>query len=509
MQLRRRSSVAIMLVASLFFAGWGSDAAAAPGEAPLRWEPPASFDPQAAGLGLPPLAGLKHAVIYDPIPSRCNLDEGGNGRYESLRHGTYSHHQKILLLDDAFIVFWTQHSRDENGPGQRLLAKVGTFNADRSDVDWGGDETLFEIAPAPVPVRRKRPEHDPELIYETYAGGGLKVINGRIYLIGQLVACHGWTDDVQYHGRPGKPLPPEHWFDAPDHQRDVRFDVWWELGCGFVQQWRLAEGRLVPASPLFKRSDPVREVEVATGRFKKVLPPIEPYASAVPFEQAPEQIRNDVLEGVPESFGRVPKYAAGTWRLTADGSNGLAHHTEFRRPDGSWVAVRDNLCKPGFYYAAEKPRQEDDYPPAVRTNLFGHAMPVAGELPDGRPWIICNNQSRFDMYLTLSEDGRIFDRSWLLLHNRRGNSDGGMHKGGGPQYFQAVTVGGNIWVVYSIGKEQVGVTRIPLEALPAAGGDAAAASGTGSGCVSNRCLSLVRADGDVVQRGSGSFSSGK
>ncbi len=45
------------------------------------------------------------------------------------------------------------------------------------------------------------------------------------------------------------------------------------------------------------------------------------------------------------------------------------------------------------------------------------------------------------------------------------HTDGGMHKGGGPQYFQAVTVGGNIWVVYSIGKSQVGLTRIPLAAL--------------------------------------------
>jgi hypothetical protein len=178
-------------------------------------------------------------------------------------------------------------------------------------------------------------------------------------------------------------------------------------------------------------------------------------------------MRDDVLKGTPETFGRFPKYAPGTWRLTADGTSGLAHHSEFRRPDGSWVAIRDNLCNPGHYYAAEKAQYADCYPPAARTNLFGHAMPVAGELPDGRPWIVCNNQSRFDMYLTLSEDGRTFDQTWLLLHNTRGNTDGGMHKGGGPQYFQAVTVGGNIWVVYSIGKEQVGVTRVPISALPA------------------------------------------
>ncbi len=432
----------------------------------ITWKAPETFDPEAPGLRLPPLEGVEHTLLYDPLPSRCEPEYGGDGRYESLRHGTYSHHQKIVLFEDRFIVYWTQHSRDENGPGQRMLAKVGTFNADRTDIDWGGDETLFEIAPAPVPVRRKHFEHDPNLIYETYAQGSLKLINGRLYMIGALSACHGWTDDVQYHGCPGKPLPPERWFDAPDHENGVCFDIWWDLGCDFVQEWRMEDGELMAASPLYKRSEPVTQVEVAVGRLKYVIPVIEPYASAIPFDQAPERMRDDVLTGVPEKFERMPKYAPGTWRLTADGTSGLAHHTEFRRPDGSWVAIRDNLCNPGYYYAAEKARYADDYPPAVRTNLFGHAMPVAGELPDGRPWIVCNNQSRHDMYLTLSEDGRTFDQTWLLLHNARGNTDGGMHKGGGPQYFQAITVGGNIWVVYSIAKEQVGVSRIPLAALP-------------------------------------------
>ncbi len=129
------------------------------------------------------------------------------------------------------------------------------------------------------------------------------------------------------------------------------------------------------------------------------------------------------------------------------------------------MTIRDNLVNPGYYYAAEKAAAAEPYPPAVRTNLFGHAMPVAGELSDGRPWIACNNQTRNDMYLTLSADGRIFDRTWLLMHTPRGASDDGMHKGGGPQYFQAVTVGENLWIVYSIAKEQVGATRVPLGSL--------------------------------------------
>ncbi len=432
--------------------------------APITWQPPETFDPHTPGLGLPPLQGVEHTLLYDPLPSQCELDRGGDGRYESLRHGTYSHHPKIVLFEDTFIVYWTQHSRDENGPGQRLLARVGTFNADRTQIDWGGQETLFEIAPPPVPVRRRQWTHDPDLIYETYAHGALKLINGRLYLTGKLSACHGWANDMKYHGFPGAPVPAENWSDAGG-QNGFNRDTWWDLGCRFVQEWRIEHGALVPASPLYKQTEPVTRVEINPGRFKDVVPLLEPYADATPFEQAPAQMREDILEGTPVVFERHPVFAPGEGRLTADGTNGLAHHTEFRRPDGTWVVIRDNLNNPGYYYAAEKDEHTAAYPLAVRTNLYGDVMPVAGELPDGRPWIVCNNKARADMYLTLSGDGRTFDRTWLLMHNPRGAGDDGLHKGGGPQYFQAVTVENNIWVVYSITKEQVGISRIPIERI--------------------------------------------
>jgi hypothetical protein len=118
---------------------------------------------------------------------------------------------------------------------------------------------------------------------------------------------------------------------------------------------------------------------------------------------------------------------------------------------------------------SEKVREEDVYPPAVETNLYGGAQMIAGELADGRPWIICNSyddyfnaadRSRKVMFLTFSDDGRIFDRTWLLLHVDR-TPDGGVYKFGGPQYFTHVEVGPNIWVAYSITKEQLGITKIP------------------------------------------------
>jgi hypothetical protein len=41
-----------------------------------------------------------------------------------------------------------------------------------------------------------------------------------------------------------------------------------------------------------------------------------------------------------------------------------------------------------------------------------------------------------------------------------------LHKGAGFQYPSAVVVGDALWVIYSVGKEDVAVSRVPLASLP-------------------------------------------
>ncbi len=52
---------------------------------PITWQPPSSFNSSIAGLGLLQLEGITHYVIYDPVPSSANIDEGGSGIYEKPR----------------------------------------------------------------------------------------------------------------------------------------------------------------------------------------------------------------------------------------------------------------------------------------------------------------------------------------------------------------------------------------------------------------------------------------
>ncbi len=55
---------------------------------PITGQPLATFTPEVPGLVLPPLDGVVHTLMYDPLPSQCKMDYEGDGRYESLRHRT-------------------------------------------------------------------------------------------------------------------------------------------------------------------------------------------------------------------------------------------------------------------------------------------------------------------------------------------------------------------------------------------------------------------------------------
>ncbi len=432
-------------------------------EIPLLWRKPQTFDKTISGLGLKQLSGVTHTLLYDPIASAACLSEGGSGSYEGVLYGTYNHHQQIIVYGNYFVVYWTNHAKDENGTGQRLLARVGKINADKTDIEFGGTSAIVQAAPPAVLVDRRLYTHNPNLISELFVGGGFSVINGSIYLIGEILAMAGWTDDPIYHGVPSGPVPLEHWRD--NREDGFGLDVWWKIG-RFCQKWHFNGDNFEPESVMYKYSNFVTSIEVTPGNFRAVSQVAEPYMSAVQLANAAYQFRVDVLNGTPDPFSRTAYFNASSGkRIASDGINGLAHIASYRTPEGKWVVIRDNLSNPGAYYAASIDNYNDYCPPAWPTNLYGFAQPDARELPDGRPYIICNSEGRKDMFITVSNDGYLFDKTWLLLHSDRTKSDDGLFKSGGPQYFRSYVVGNNIWVVYSITKEQIGITKIPVELL--------------------------------------------
>lgn len=430
----------------------------------LRWVTPPSFDSKLPGLGLEPLTGFEQMTVYEPLVSNADPADGGNGKYESFRHGTYNHHQQIVLSDDFIIIYWTNHVRDENGPGQRILAKVGRFADNGNRIDWCADEEIVELAPPAMPAARRPAADTGDVVKGAFIDGTFSLVGDRLFLRGRLLLCDGWTDSMEYHHAPNRaPVPDEHY--QVSKNPPFRFDIYWFL-MSFVQEWKLDKGKLVPVSPVYRLSEPLpAEMQITPTIRKKMGKLNPPYDQALPIADAPADFVA-AMNGPATTFGRIPKYAPGTEKIAADGKNGLAHHAEFIRPDGKYVVVRDNLLASDTYYAAVKDSADDVYPPAVKTNLFGTAMPVAGELADGTVWFIGSDATRFNCYITWSKDGKVFDRTKLLMHLEYQATPGvSKPKAGGAQYFKAIVNGDNIWIIYSVAKEKIGLIKLPAKLL--------------------------------------------
>ena len=95
----------------------------------------------------------------------------------------------------------------------------------------------------------------------------------------------------------------------------------------------------------------------------------------------------------------------------------------------------------------------------------------AGNLPDGSAYRVNNpvdNKSRFPLVVSVSTDGFVFEKAWLL---RAGGDDlqpmryEGKYKRPSYSYPKSVVRGDYLYVGYATNKEDVQITRVPWRAL--------------------------------------------
>lgn len=100
------------------------------------------------------------------------------------------------------------------------------------------------------------------------------------------------------------------------------------------------------------------------------------------------------------------------------------------------------------------------------------AKQSAGNLPDGTAFMVNNpsgSKTRIPLVVTLSEDGFLFDKAFLL---RSGNESDlqpmrfeGKYKRVGYSYPKSVIWNDYLYVSYATNKEDVELTRVPIESL--------------------------------------------
>jgi hypothetical protein len=147
-----------------------------------------------------------------------------------------------------------------------------------------------------------------------------------------------------------------------------------------------------------------------------------------------------------------------SWYLRSDGAAVMV----FRDQNGSYKKLASLSLDQGKTWTL----------PVVTEMPDSRCKQSAGNLPNGTAYQVSvpsGSKVRFPLAVTLSRDGKVFDRAFLL---RSGNSSDlptqrytGKAKTLGYSYPKSVVWGDYLYVGYSTNKEDIQITRIPLKSL--------------------------------------------
>jgi hypothetical protein len=185
--------------------------------------------------------------------------------------------------------------------------------------------------------------------------------------------------------------------------------------------------------------------------------------------------------------GKEIQLSFGVGHPDSDDDHGLGEPVpSYQLKDGTWVKLyRDGghkdaktlreqeATKARRNYASFSFDNGNTWTIPTRTSFpDACARTTAGKLPDGQVYVINNvlplstkKGGRSLLGISLSRDGLNFDRVAVIRFIAPPKRYEGRSKSIGYAYPHSVVVGDNMWVIHSINKEDIEVTRIPLEEL--------------------------------------------
>jgi hypothetical protein len=380
-------------------------------------------DPQQPHCGFAVPEDVTHAVVYAA----------------SREHGAYSHHPKICRHAGSLHAMWSNHPHGEDGPGQRIL-----YTRSDDGCAWSPWRELF---PPPQPVL---PSEEMGLVHTPMC---FVVVADRLYA---CVGCHeniGFCDfDVT---RPPVPVrDAEHpsrarraWASVA---REIRADC--ETGPMFALWDALSPGLAGRALPADDRR--VREEAAAVNacyRQPDRLPAWDFGRDQLGYPLAVEGQR--LCEPTTFRNGR-----GGLTMLLRD--TGFSH----RLYVSEWEADSCTWCP-------ARPTDIPDSPSlSCAVSLEGGEVLLVGNQisPAFDNWDETRHHQRDPLTVAISTDSEVFSRVYALRSGRqqwRVPKSEVRGRNGGGQYPDAVVVDDQLFVVYSMGKEDIWASRVPLAAL--------------------------------------------
>lgn len=370
---------------------------------------------------LPSMAGVKTLELYHA--------DGTTPEHI----GAYSHHPHVFAHAGILYAAWSNHLRDEDGPGQRILFRR---SADRGET-WQPplDEPPAILFPS---LDSWGFDDDESLSKDDRVGtsNGFAVVDGALYAINEvlpsIVCQQAGVGRLVRRIHDDGTLGEIFWLEetAPSLPENVGFypdfsnPKYREIGQKIDAYLNDAARRHLPSWDFKGARNTTTEIEAGN-----VGSPSDRHRLCEP------------TPAVETSDGRLLQF----WRdlgTLEQGKSSLRLYVGFSRDGQHWSV------------------------PERSTILNCSSRPNALNLPDGRIVLINNPKSRQHLVLSVSADGYKFDRSWLLRKISTSERFKGFYKGGyAAAYQHSCLVGNSLAVIYSVNKEDIELTILPFTSL--------------------------------------------
>ncbi len=337
--------------------------------------------------------------------------------------GTYSHHSHITFWNSMLVATWSNAPRDEDSPGQKVLMRL---SADKGK-SWTPFEEAFPALPFTVlknhdTINSKRSDG------VCLNANGYARIDDRLFLIAECLYLPG------------------------------------QKGLGRLARELRKNGSLGPIFWLYE--DPV--IINLDGEAFYTLIKDEIYRSLA------GKI-NDYLKK-PETFPSWDFLNYETRPIAEDGHIMCEPTYGWQLSDKTWMRIYRDLSRSGYNYSSFSKDDGESWSEPVRSNFpDAPSRSNAGTLPDGTVYIISNIRNnghadgplypRDPLALSLSVDGLNFNKVFIIRSGAQPALFEGRYKDTGFEYPSSVVVGKELYVMYSVNKEEIQVSKISTKVL--------------------------------------------
>jgi hypothetical protein len=372
-----------------------------------------------ASAGMPLVPRASHATVYN-----ATLPDGKTAN----PFGTYNHGPILTHFDGLFWMSWYNSPVDES----TNMRSVYATSADGAA--WSAPQVLF-----------------PNLTHNGEENGPWTIINGRLYTQSgdqdagkHIESIVGMMRRVTRGGGLGEPF----WLNETVPSCCASF--------GFKTYLQMDETTRADAAQFLASA--VRTLvgvpnEMAYNERSLYLLPGTRTLVVLLRGAAPKSLTSATCHLPPLAGGAAPEYETGLSCRPGVGDV-FYNLVEMARPNGTLHA---------------EPRTCNWTTPVVSSVPDSHSRTCAAAFPASGDIYLVGNQvvkGRDPVTLAVAKDGLIFDQHWAVRAGAPPVKYPGHAKGPGFQYPGACVVGGDeMFVSYSLGKEDIGLTRFPLSAI--------------------------------------------